>query len=880
MKKLVAALLAVLIVFSWYVTIFGVGPLKPLKDEMKLGLDLSGGVYVVMEAKTDATGTDLRKMMEQTQAIIENRVNQMGMSEPVVTIEGDNRIRVELPGADNVDEAIQQIGKTAQLQFVLADGRVALDGSQVKDAGVATDNKMGGYAVTLKFTDQGAKNFEEATKEIVDGKVTSTIKGVESNQLIIALDGDIISHPNVSTVISGGNAEITGNFTSKQASDLAILIRGGALPVELHQVQAGVTGATLGIGALHNAIVAGVIGIILILLLMLGFYRIMGFCADFALLLYIPLVLWITVMLRGVLTLPGIAGMILSIGMAVDCNVIIFSRIKEEVVNGRSIRVAVNSGFKRAMATVIDSQVTTFIAALVLYMIGSGSVKGFAMTLMIGILASLLTAVVVTRLYLELVTETKTFLKNGWFAVPRNPRNLTLAFMKYRKIFYAVSILLIVIGIGAGLVRGFNYGIDFTGGTMIQLDMSKTVASQTAAPAAGSQTAAAKTDDKSTVAKPDDKAAAKPDDKAAAPKTDNKTAAPAQKVDTAELQKILDENGIKDATITHAGTHSEQVIIRTTKSLANAEQQKLLSSIDAKYNLDSKTSLLNMEQFGPSVGAMIKTNALEALFIACLCMLIYIIVRFEWRFGIASVVDLLHDVLIMVAFYGLFQVPINNPFIAAILIIVGYSINDTIVVFDRIRENLHTMDQREMIPLVDHSVNQVLGRSIMTSATTVLVIIPLFILGNDTIREFTLPLLVGIVSGTVSSVTIASPLYLQLVNATAKKRVTKKYQGAEKKAIADKKALSEKKEQESLTKAAEEAAKKEKVTAKKAAEKEKAAAKEKAEHKDKKQDTQRSKRYNKNRGVNRQNEEDALADAGEIQGGEAEKDASQTEESK
>lgn len=869
MKKLVAALLAVLIVFSWYVTIFGVGPLKPLKDEMKLGLDLSGGVYVVMEAKSDATGTELRKMMEQTQAIIENRVNQMGLSEPVVTIEGDNRIRVELPGADNVDEAIKQIGKTAQLQFVLADGRVALDGSQVKDAGVSTDNKRGGYAVTLQFTDKGAKNFEEATKEIVDGKVTSTIKGVESNQLVIALDGDIISHPSVTTVISGGNAEITGNFTSKQASDLAILIRGGALPVELHQVQAGVTGATLGIGALHNAIVAGVIGIILILLLMLFFYRIMGFCADFALLLYIPLVLWIIVMLRGVLTLPGIAGMILSIGMAVDCNVIIFSRIKEEVINGRSIRVAVNSGFKRAMATVIDSQVTTFIAALVLYMIGSGSVKGFALTLMIGIIASLLTAVIITRLYLELVTETRTFLKNGWFAVPRNPRKLTLSFMKYRKIFYAISILLIVVGIGAGMVRGFNYGIDFTGGTMIQLDMSKTVGSQATAPATPPA------DGKTTAP-----ATPPADGQTTAAKIDGEAATPAQKADTAELQKVLEDNGIKDATITHAGAQSEQVIIRTTKSLENAEQQKLLAGIDAKFNLDSKASLLNMEQFGPSVGSMIKTNALKALFIACLCMLIYIIVRFEWRFGIASVVDLLHDVLIMVAFYGLFQVPINNPFIAAILIIVGYSINDTIVVFDRIRENLNTMDQREMIPLVDHSVNQVLGRSIMTSATTVLVIIPLFILGNDTIREFTLPLLVGIVSGTVSSVTIASPLYLQLVNATAKKRVTKKYQGAEKKAIADKKALPEKKDQKTLEQAASETAKKEKTMVQKSAVKEKDETKEKAENKEKKQDVRRSKRYSKNRGGNRQNEEETVANADEPQGGEAKKEPSGTEESK
>lgn len=729
MKKVFAAILAVFIAFSWYVTIFGIGPVAPIKDQIKLGLDLSGGVYVVMEADTTATGTDLKTLMDQTQAIIENRVNQMGMSEPVVTIEGEKRIRVELPGADNVDEAINQIGKTAQLQFVLADKRVALDGSQVKDASVAQDKNYGGYVVALKFTSEGAKNFEAATQEIVSGNVTSQMEGVNGNQLLIVLDGEVISDPKVDKVISGDSAQIEGNFTSEQASNLAVLIRGGSLPVELHQVQAGVTGATLGIDALQNAIVSGVIGVILILILMLGLYRVMGLTADLALLLYIPIVLWIMVAFKSVLTLPGIAGMILSIGMAVDANVIIFSRIKEEVREGKSIRVAVNSGFKRAMATVIDSQVTTMIAGIVLYMIGSGSVKGFAMTLMIGIVASIFTAVFVTRLYLEILAESRTFANDTFFSIKRKTKEREIIpFMQYRKIFYLLALVLIVGGIGVGMVRGFNYGIDFTGGTMIQLELN-------------------------------------------------------QKVETEQIEKVLDANGVKSATITHAGEGDTQIVIRTTQSLENEDQQKLLNGIYKECGLtdeQAKSALIGMDQFGPSVGKMIKTNAIKALIIACLCMLVYIVVRFEWRFGVAAVIDLMHDVLIMLAFYGLFHIPINNPFIAAILIVVGYSINDTIVMFDRIRENLHFMNRREMEPLVNKSVNQVVGRSIMTSVTTILVIIPLFILGNDVIREFTLPLMVGIISGTISSITVACPLYLQLVNATDQ-RARSKYQGAEKK---------------------------------------------------------------------------------------------------
>lgn len=411
MKKALAVILSIVIIFGWYVTLMGIGSFAPIKDQLKLGLDLSGGVYVVMEAQTKTTGDELKKLMSQTQAVIEKRVNQMGLSEPIVTIEGKNRIRVELPGAENATDAINAIGKTAQLQFVTADNKIVLDGSQVKDAGIEQDQEHGGYAIGLKFTNEGSAAFKQATTDIVNGKIQSTQEGVPSNAIMIILDDQVISSPGVTEVIPNGEAIITaggtGGFSEEEATNLSALIRGGALPVELKEVQTSVIGPTIGLDALKDSIVAGFIGIILIFVLMIGMYRIMGFAANIALLLYILIVLWVLVFMGGVLTLPGIAGIILSIGMAVDANVIIFARVREEIINGKSIRVAVDTGFKRAMSTIIDSQLTTIIAGIVLYQLGSGPVKGFAMTLMIGIIASVFTAVVITQLYLDIIAESK-----------------------------------------------------------------------------------------------------------------------------------------------------------------------------------------------------------------------------------------------------------------------------------------------------------------------------------------------------------------------------------------------------------------------------------------------------------------------------------------
>jgi SecD/SecF fusion protein len=705
MKKALAIALVLVIVLSWVFALSDIGP--SFKDKIKLGLDLKGGVYVVMEAQTDATGAELAKLMEQTQVIIEDRVNQMGLSEPTVIIEGQKKIRVELPGAEDSDEAIKTIGKTAQLQFVLGDGTVVVDGSHVKDAGIGKDEK-GFNAVDLEFDGQGAVAFEEATRKALYGEVINPETGIADNRIYIVLDDKVISSPGVSTVISGGRAQITGQFTDDEVTELAMLIRGGALPVGLKEVQTSLVGPSLGIDSLNMSVIAGVIGVGLILIMMIVLYRVMGLVANIALLLYILLVFWVMALFSAVLNLPGIAGLILSIGMAVDSNVIIFSRIKEEyLVGGKSLRVSVDSGFHRALGTIVDSQLTTMLAGIILYQFGSGPVKGFALTLMIGIVISVLTAVIITQFLMKTLVETKSLAKVRLFGLdkPRFQFKKEFQFIKCRKVFYIVAIVLIVIGIGTGLIRGFNWGIDFTGGTMMQFEMER-------------------------------------------------------KVEVADVERVLDEHGI-DGTIVHAGEDNTQIIIRTTQSLENEERNILFEDIYTTFDID-ESNLLAVEQFSASVGDLLKMNALKALLIAAAGMLIYIVIRFEWKFGIAAIVSLLHDVLIMIAFYGLFYIPINNPFIAAILTIIGYSINDTIVVFDRIRENLKIMKKNKMDELVDKSINQTIVRSLMTSVTTVMAIVPLLVLGGESIREFVMPLMVGIVAGAISSITISNPVYYEI----------------------------------------------------------------------------------------------------------------------
>ena len=592
LKRVFAVLFVIIIVAGWYLTLVGAGPIQPLKDRMKLGLDVKGGVYVVMEAKTDLKGDDLREAMEQTQAVIEERVNQMGLAEPVVTIEGEKRIRVELPGAEDAQEAIDQIGRTAQLQFALADGTIVLDGGNVKDATIATDNESAGYAVALEFDSEGSDLFHQATSQAYSGAVTSAIEGVDNKAIMIILDGQIISAPRVNEPISGGQCSITGGFSQEEASNLAALIRGGALPLELEEINSSVQSAKIGYNALEMSVYAGIIGLAIILIIMLVAYRAMGIAADLALLLYVIIVLNIMSAMGSVLTLPGIAGIILSVGMAVDANVVIFSRIREEIESGKTVRVAVQTGFKRAMKTVVDSQVTTLIAAVILYQIGTSAVKGFAFTFMIGIIVSIFTAVVVTQLYVGIISESRKFSKRSFFGIRADNTAVftirkELHFIRHRKVFYIISVIILVAGLVFGLVRGLNYGIDFTGGTMIQMDMGK-------------------------------------------------------QVKVTDVEKAIKKYDLSPEII-YSGEDNEQIVIRTIESLDSDKRAEVIETINQEFGT-TDDDVVAEELFGPSVGKELRNNAILAILIASICMLIYIRFRFsQWKFGGAALLlSLIH----------------------------------------------------------------------------------------------------------------------------------------------------------------------------------------------------------------------------------------------
>lgn len=708
-KRVLAILVIVVTFFAWYVSIFGIGSINSAKDALKYGLDINGGVYVVMEAQTDLKGEELKELMEQTRAVLNNRVNQMGVAEASVTIEGDKRIRVEIPGAENAEEAIAAVGKTAQLQFILADGSVVVDGSHVKDAQIATDGSY--YKILLDFDQEGAALFEEGTRKAFNREVTPTIDGIASNEIAIVLDNEIIVHPSVKSVISGGNCEMSGNYTKESASTTAALIRGGALPVDLVEVQSSVQSASIGADALDKSIVAGAIGIAIVFILMIAYFGLLGLIADIALMLYVAMFIWSMSAFNAVLTLPGIAALILSIGMAVDANVIIFARIKEEICAGKSIRVAVNAGFKNALKTVLDAQITTLIAAVVLYEVGTTSVKGFALTLIIGIVISIFTAVIITQLLISILAESKKFAKNKFFGVkedgtPKQFLKKSFAFIKNRKIFYIISSTIIIVGLVFSFARGLNYGIDFTGGTMIQVDLH-------------------------------------------------------EQVDISEVEKAISEYDL-DPSIIYSGENNTQVVIKTIESLDNDKRAEVIETLGDKFGI-TDDDVLASEQFGPSVGDELKLNAVKAVIIASIGMLIYIIFRFKsWKYGFSAILGVVHDVLMVIALYGIFGFTVNNPFIAAILTLVGYSINDTIVIFDRIRENklLHRKDGSEVN--IDRSINDTLNRTIMTSLTTLAVMIPLCIMVSSSIREFIIPLMAGVIIGCYSSIFVCSPIYYDL----------------------------------------------------------------------------------------------------------------------
>lgn len=406
---IVFILIVMLAVAGVYTAINGlqIGQMEiaPVKDSINQGLDLKGGVFVIFEADTEATGQDLDQLITQTIEVFRRRVDAMGLTEPVIVREGERRIRVELPGVEQVQDALDMIGRTAQLQFITPDEEVVLTGSNVVSANPTYVDREPNPVVSLELDAEGTRSFADATGRYI------------GQPIFIVLDGEVISAPNVQQQISLGQATISGNFTIEEATTLAALIRAGSLPVSLNEVQTSTITASLGVDALNRSIDAAKIGLVLLVIFMLVAYRLPGLVANVALTLYILLVLGIFISLNATLTLPGIAALILSIGMAVDANVIIFERLKEEILNGKTVRAAVDSGFKRALRTIVDANITTLIAGLVLYQFGTGPIKGFAVMLIIGLAVSLFTAVFITRILLKSLISTNLFKSTRYFGV-------------------------------------------------------------------------------------------------------------------------------------------------------------------------------------------------------------------------------------------------------------------------------------------------------------------------------------------------------------------------------------------------------------------------------------------------------------------------------
>jgi preprotein translocase SecF subunit len=703
-NRIIFAAIIVIVAVGVYLSSFGLNLgryiISPVKDEMDLGLDLSGGVYVVLEAVTDATGVELDEKISQAKSIIEQRVNGLGVSEPNITVENNNRIRIELAGLTNPQEAIDLIGKTAQLQFRELDGTVVLTGGNVKESQVnyGDQNEV---VVSLEFDKVGSEAFAEATGRLM------AEPNREDRIIEIVLDGDIISAPYVNDEITDGKGVISGGFTIEEATNLANLIRAGALPIEMEEIEVSVVGPSLGLESLDKSIDAAMLGLLLIFIFMIFMYKLPGLAADIALTIYIMVVLGVLIAINAKLTLAGIAGLILSVGMAVDANVVIFERIKEEILVGKSVRTAVDSGFKRAMKTIIDANVTTLIAGLVLFYFGTGTVKGFAVTLLVGLAVSLLTAVFATRYLLKIIVRMELSKEKKMYGVRKqnNEVSMKLNVIKNKRNYFMVSLSIIAVGLVMVFARGLNAGIDFTGGTLIQIELNNEVA-----------------------------------------------------VD--EIRNITDSFD-KNASIVHAGEDNTQIIIKTTVNLDNEERFAVFTQFKDKYAL-TDDDFVKQLKFGPTIGKETQRKAVISVIIASVCMLAYITVRFEFLFGVAAVIALLHDVLIGIAVYSIFKVPVNSSFIAAMLTIVGYSINDTIVVFDRIRENIKKMRKSKYEEIVELSISQTLVRSINTSVTTLFAISALYIFGVEAIRDFAFPLIVGVLAGTYSSIFIASPIWVIL----------------------------------------------------------------------------------------------------------------------
>lgn len=678
--------------------------------KIKLGLDLAGGVSITYQTvEPNPPDEDMADTIYKLQQRVQNY-----STEAEVYREGGNRINIDIPGVSDANAILDELGKPGSLIFVDPQGNTVLTGDQVATAkaGIIDNNGNSEYVVSLTFTDEGSKAFAEATARLIGQRIA------------IIYDNVIYSNPTVQTAITGGTAQITGMTSYDEAKNLASTIRIGSLSLELEELRSNVVGAKLGQEAISTSMKAAAVGFVILAVFMVAVFLLPGFASVLALSLYVILEILLLSAFEITLTLPGIAGIILSIGMAVDANVIIFTRIKEEIGLGKSVNEAINLGFKKALSAIVDGNVTTLIAAAVLYLRGSGTVKGFAQTLALGIILSMFTALFVTRFIM------KAFYNIGLDNPKLYGKKLAakpINFVGMKNITIAVSAVVILAGIvGAGVNKAkygdlFNYGIDFRGGTSTNVtfneDYSLDRISKEVVPVVESVTGEAGT----------------------------------------QTQKVEGSN---------------EVIIKT-RTLSVDEREKLNSALAQKFGVDAEK--ITAESISGAVSSEMKKDAVVATVIATILMLLYIWFRFkDFRFATSSVLALVHDVLVVIAFYALLRWSVGSTFIACILTIVGYSINATIVIFDRIRENKALLSKATKEEIINTSVTETLTRSIYSSLTTFIMIFVLFIMGVSSIREFALPIMVGIVAGTYSSVFLSSIFWYIFSNRFDKKIEQKK----------------------------------------------------------------------------------------------------------
>ena len=711
---ILAVILAAFVGLAYYASIIlsstGIGE----DMSIPLGLDLSGGVSITYQVVDENPSAE---DMSDTIYKLQKRVDSYSTEASVYQV-GDDRITVEIPGVQDANQILEDLGNPGSLEFQMPDGTVFMTGDMVADAQAATQTDTYGnkeYVVALKLTDEGAKIFGEVTSENI-GK-----------NLPIVYDGETISYPRVQTAITGGEAQITGMADFEEAETLATQIRIGSLSLQLSELESSVVGAQLGSQAISTSLKAGAIGLAIVMVFMIIMYAVPGIAASLALAIYTTLVIATLYLFEITLTLPGIAGIILGIGMAVDANVIVFARVREEIATGKSVQTSMKIGFQKAMSAILDGNITTLIASVVLMALGSGTVKGFAYTLMIGIILSLFTAMVVTRyiLYSLYALGLKSEKLYG-----RAKERKSIDFIGKKAVFFTISGIIIAAGLismgvhSATEGKALNYGLDFMGGTSTTADFGKDM-----------------------------------------------TIEDIENDIIPYVEKVTGDSDVQATKV--EGT--TQVTIKT-RTLSLDERQELEDTLAENCDVDAST--ITSQSISSTISGEMRSDALKAVIVSCIFMLLYIWFRFkDIRFAASAILALVHDVLVVITVYALVRISVGSTFIACVLTIVGYSINDTIVIFDRIRENLALKTGKQtaedLREIANKSLTQTLSRSINTSITTFIMVVMLYILGVASIRDFSLPLMAGLVCGAYSSICIATELWYVMKVHLGKYKATK-----------------------------------------------------------------------------------------------------------